>query len=83
VSELTATPFNTALVAEEIALEATHHVDAVGWKFLIEPNTVKNLIIFDMNITNIPQVRLTCCDVFRLILCCLGICSSSISLALD
>ncbi|KFY03644.1 hypothetical protein O988_01318 [Pseudogymnoascus sp. VKM F-3808] len=42
-SELTATPFNTALIAEEIALEATHHVDAVGWKFLIEPNTFGSL----------------------------------------
>ncbi|KFY91675.1 hypothetical protein V500_04545 [Pseudogymnoascus sp. VKM F-4518 (FW-2643)] len=43
VSKSTATPFNAELVAEEISLEATHYVEAVGWKFLIEPNTFGSL----------------------------------------
>lgn len=40
-SQLTVTPANVELLAEEIALEATHYVDAIGWKFLIEPYTVR------------------------------------------
>ncbi|OBT82281.1 hypothetical protein VE02_09080 [Pseudogymnoascus sp. 03VT05] len=42
-SQLTATPANVELLAEELALEATHYVDAVGWKFLIEPYTFGSL----------------------------------------
>ncbi|KFZ14140.1 hypothetical protein V501_03398 [Pseudogymnoascus sp. VKM F-4519 (FW-2642)] len=42
-SQLTATPHNVELLAEELALEATHYVDAVGWKFLIEPYTFGSL----------------------------------------
>ncbi|OBT59086.1 hypothetical protein VE04_00710 [Pseudogymnoascus sp. 24MN13] len=42
-SQLTATPDNVELLAEELAIEATHHVGAVGWKFLIEPYTFGSL----------------------------------------
>lgn len=82
-SQLTATPDNVELLAEELAVEATHHVDAVGWKFLIEPYTVKNPIILILGITNIVQVWLSCCDVLWVVLCCMGICSSGISSDLD